>query len=236
MDAVKRKFLSLAKIKANQQNPRVISESKLKKLINSLLVFPQMMSLRPITVDDENYVLGGNMRLTALGRIAQMSWEELKSHVEALPEFADLPDGGKAVLDFWETFLSKPQAEVQFASQMTESERKQFIIKDNVSFGDWDYDELENWDAAQLEDWGVDTQLPDFGSPEQAGGNLPPELQGQDLTPDVLEKLKGEDKTAMERVIICFKSEQKSEIAAILGVEPEKMKVVYELGEILKNK
>ena len=236
MDAVKRKFLSLAKIKANQQNPRVISESKLKKLINSLLVFPQMMSLRPITVDDENYVLGGNMRLTALGRIAQMSWEELKSHVEALPEFADLPDGGKAVLDFWETFLSKPQAEVQYASQMTESKRKQFIIKDNVSFGDWDYDELENWDAAQLEDWGVDTQLPDFGSPEQAGGNLPPELQGQDLTPDVLEKLKGEDKTAMERVIICFYSEQKSEIAAILGVEPEKMKVVYELGEILKNK
>ena len=123
MDAVKRKFLSLAKIKANQQNPRVISESKLKKLINSLLVFPQMMSLRPITVDDENDVLGGNMRLTALGRIAQMSWEELKSHVEALPEFADLPDGGKAVLDFWETFLSKPQAEVQYASQMTESER-----------------------------------------------------------------------------------------------------------------
>lgn len=234
MDAVKRKFLSLAKIKANQQNPRVISESKLKKLINSLLVFPQMMSLRPITVDDENYVLGGNMRLTALGRIAQMSWEELKSHVEALPEFADLPDGGKAVLDFWETFLSKPQAEVQYASQMTESERKQFIIKDNVSFGDWDYDELENWDAAQLEDWGVDTQLPDFGSPEQpAGNNLPPELQGLDLQPDDLAKLQGEDKVAMQRVIITFYEKDTEKICALLGLEKIE-KVVYQLRELLK--
>lgn len=172
MEKVKTKMLPLAKIKANQQNPRVISESKLKKLINSLLVFPKMMSLRPITLDDDGFVLGGNMRLTALGRIAQMTWEELHSHVESLPEFNELPDGGHAVLEFWETFLSKPQAEVQYASQLTESEKKQFIIKDNVSFGDWDYDELENWDQARLEDWGVDTQLPDFGSPESGGGQF----------------------------------------------------------------
>jgi len=79
MAEVKRKFLPLAKIKANQQNPRVISESKLKKLINSLLVFPKMMSLRPITLDDDNFVLGGNMRQTALGRIAQMKLEELQA-------------------------------------------------------------------------------------------------------------------------------------------------------------
>ena len=233
MDAVKRKLLSLAKIKANQQNPRVISESKLKKLINSLLVFPQMMSLRPITVDDDNYVLGGNMRLTALGRIAQMTWEELSAHVQALPEFADLPNDGKEVLDFWETFLSKPQAEVQYASQMTESERKQFIIKDNVSFGDWDYDELENWDAAQLEDWGVDTQLPDFGSPEKAGNNLPPELQGQDLMPESLEKIEGEDRTAMQRVIICYYEQDAHKVADLLGIDKID-KVMYRLEELGK--
>ena len=64
MEKVKTKMLPLAKIKANQQNPRVISESKLKKLINSLLVFPKMMSLRPITLDDDGFVLGGNMRLS----------------------------------------------------------------------------------------------------------------------------------------------------------------------------
>lgn len=171
MEKFKSKVLALAKIKANQQNPRVISESKLKKLINSLLVFPKMMSLRPITLDDDGYVLGGNMRLTALGRIAQMTFEELQAHVESLPEYADMQAGQQqALIEYWETFLSKPQAEVQYASQLTESEKKQFIIKDNVSFGDWDYDELENWDAVQLEDWGVDTQLPDFGNAEQSGG------------------------------------------------------------------
>ena len=89
MGEVKRKFLPLKRIKANQQNPRVISESKLKKLINSLLVFSKMMSLRTITIDDDNYVLGGNMRLTALGRIAQMTPEELHIHIESLPEYGD---------------------------------------------------------------------------------------------------------------------------------------------------
>lgn len=236
MDTVKRKFLPLAKIKANQQNPRVISESKLKKLINSLLVFPKMMSLRPITIDDDGYVLGGNMRLTALGRIAQMTWEELLAHLESLPEYNELPDGGHAVIEFWEKFLSKPQAEVQYASKMTKSERQQFIIKDNVSFGDWDYDELENWDAAKLDEWGVDTLMPDFGSPENGGGNLPPELQGQDLLPEDLEKIQGDDKTAMQRVILCYREGEAEKVAELLGLTADdlKRKVVYRYEELVK--
>ena len=232
MEKVKTKMLPLAKIKANQQNPRVISESKLKKLINSLLVFPKMMSLRPITLDDNNCVLGGNMRQTALGRIAQMTPEELHSLIESLPEFNELPENKqKEVMDFWDAFLNKPQAEVQYASDLTDSEKKQFIIKDNVSFGDWDYDELENWDAAQLEDWGVDTLLPDFGGPESGGGNLPPELQGKDLTPDGLEKLHGDDNTAMERVIICYYKDEEEKLAALLGLEKIE-KVVYNYKEL----
>lgn len=235
---VKRKFMPLAKIKANQQNPRVISESKLKKLINSLLVFPKMMSLRPITLDDDNCVLGGNMRQTALGRIAQMTLEELHSHIESLTEYNELPGEKKrGVMEFWDNFLNKPQAEVQYASQLTESEKQQFIIKDNVSFGDWDYDELENWDSARLDDWGVDTQLPDFGSAEQSwGGNLPPELQGKDLTPDDLEKLQGDDKTAMQRIILCYKEDEVQGVAELLGVSLEVLskKVVYTYEELKK--
>lgn len=180
MGEIKRKFLPLKRIKANQQNPRVISESKLKKLINSLLVFPKMMSLRPITIDDDSYVLGGNMRLTALGRIAQMTPEELHSHIESLPEYGELPeDKQKDVMEFWDSFLNKPQAEVQYASKMTESEKQQFIIKDNVSFGDWDYDELENWDSARLEDWGLDMTMPDFGQAATYGQD---NIGGKDVT------------------------------------------------------
>lgn len=234
MSEVKRKFLPLAKIKANQQNPRVISESKLKKLINSLLVFPRMMSLRPITLDDENCVLGGNMRQTALGRIAQMTPEELHSHIESLPEYNELPEQKqREVMDFWDAFLNKPQAEVQYASDMTESEKQQFIIKDNVSFGDWDYDELENWDSVKLEEWGVDMQLPDFGSPENGGGNLPPELQGQDLTPEELEKLQGDDKTLKERVIIVYSENEAEQVAQMLGIEKVD-RVTYRFQELNK--
>lgn len=164
MEKFKTKVLPLSKIKSNQQNPRVISESRLKKLINSLLVFPSMLSLRPIVVDDNNIILGGNMRQTALSRISQMTMEEVVAQLETLPEYIELPDeGGQKVREFWEAFLNKPQAEVLYASQLTEGEKQQFIIKDNVSFGDWDYDELENWDSAKLEDWGVDMMLPDFG-------------------------------------------------------------------------
>ena len=66
------------------------------------------------------------------------------------------------------------------------------------------------------------------------GGNLPNELEGQDLMPDVLEKIEGEDRTAMQRVIICYYPEQLQKIAELLGVEADKMKVVYELSELMK--
>lgn len=235
MEKFKTKVLPLSKIKANQQNPRVISESRLKKLINSLLVFPAMLSLRPIVIDDNNVILGGNMRQTALSRISQMTSEELLAQLETLPEYNELPDGGAAVREYWEAFLNKPQAEVIYASELTESEKQQFVIKDNVSYGDWDYDELENWEAAKLESWGVDTQLPDFGNGEVGGGNLPAELQGQDLLPDGLEKLQGEDKTAMQRVIICYKEAEADKVAAFLGVDKIE-KVVYHYSELVGEK
>lgn len=238
MEKFKTKVLPLSKIKANQQNPRVISESRLKKLINSLLVFPAMLSLRPIVIDDNNVILGGNMRQTALSRISQMTWDEVLAQLETLPEYNDLPDGGAAVREYWEEFLNKPQVEVVYASQLSETEKQQFIIKDNVSFGDWDYDELENWDAAKLESWGVDTALPDFGNGETGGGNLPVELQGLDLLPDGLEKLQGEDKVAMQRVILCYKEEELEAVATFLGLTPDelKKKVVYHYNEIINGK
>lgn len=164
MAKFKKVVLPLSQIKANQQNPRIISESKLKKLINSLLVFPKMLSLRPITVEDDYFVLGGNMRQTALGRIAQMNPDEIKSYIAKLPEYKVMTeDEQEETVKFWLKFIRKPMVEVQVADGLTDEEKQQFVIKDNVSFGDWDYDELENWDSDKLDAWGVDTSLPDFG-------------------------------------------------------------------------
>ena len=229
MEKFKTKVLPLSKIKANQQNPRVISESRLKKLINSLLVFPAMLSLRPIVIDDNNIILGGNMRQTALSRISQMTWDEVLAQLETLPEYNELPDGGAAVREYWEAFLNKPQAEVIYASELSESEKQQFIIKDNVSYGDWDYDELENWDAAKLSDWGVDVELPDFGTANEA--NLPPELQGQDLDAEELPKIVGKNETAMERIILVYPKDKEEVVAKMLHLETI-TKVVYNLNEL----
>lgn len=231
MAEFKKKMLLLSKIKANQQNPRIISESKLKKLINSLLIFPKMLNLRPIVVGYDNFVLGGNMRLLALSRIAQMTFEELQAHLETLPGFNDLEEGGHEVLEYWEQFLNKPQTEVVCADSLTNEEKLQFIIKDNVSFGDWDYDELEHWDEAKLDSWGVDTLLPDFG--QSGGGTLPPELEGQDLTPDELQKLEGEDNTDKKRIIISYYPEQENQLLSLLGIK-EITKITYDFEEILK--
>ncbi|MBO7330397.1 MAG: site-specific DNA-methyltransferase, partial [Alistipes sp.] len=120
MEKFKTKMLPLKKIKANQQNPRIISESRLQKLINSLLVFPRMLSLRPIVIEGGAVILGGNMRLTALSRIAQMNEEEVMARLESLPEYNDLPDGGAAVREYWQEFLNKPQAEVVIADDLSE--------------------------------------------------------------------------------------------------------------------
>ena len=232
MREYKKKVLPLNKIKANQDNPRTISESKLKKLVNSLLVFPKMMLLRPITVDENNFVLGGNMRQTALGRIAQMTLEELQALIETLPEFNELPDGGHEVLEFWEQFLQRPQVEVQIAEGLSDEEKKQFIIKDNVSFGDWDYDELENWDQDKLEGWGVDTLMPDFGQ-ETGGGNLPPELQGVDIEPAVLDDVENEDLEEGLRVIIVYRKEEAEQITEFLGLNKIE-KITYQFSELKK--
>jgi len=120
--------MKLSKLKGNPSNPRIIKDDKFKKLVKSINDFPKMMALRPIVVDENFIVQGGNMRLKALQEIG----------------FKDIPDE-------W----------VKQVKDLSEDEKKQFIIKDNVGFGEWDWDDLaNNWDAEQLTEWGLD--IPNF--------------------------------------------------------------------------
>jgi DNA modification methylase len=120
--------MKLNKLKGNPNNPRIIKDDKFKKLVKSINDFPKMMALRPIVVDENFIVQGGNMRLKALQEIG----------------FKDIPDE-------W----------VKQVADLNEDEKKQFIIKDNVGFGEWDWDDLaNNWDAEQLTEWGLD--IPNF--------------------------------------------------------------------------
>lgn len=159
----------LTQIKVNNENPRTITSDKLTKLTNSLLVFPKMLSIRPIVVDDKMVALGGNMRLQALKSIAKMTPEELGERLATIPDYLKKDMGEKeSIARHWEAWLLKPVVEIIKASDLTEDERKQFIIKDNVAFGSWDYDMLANgFDESSLADWGMDVwQQPASFMPE----------------------------------------------------------------------
>ncbi len=113
--------LSINKIKPNAVNPRYIKDHKFKKLVKSIKNFPEMLEKRPIIVDENLIVLGGNMRL--------------KASIEA------------GLKEVW----------IDIAEGWTEEQKKEFIIKDNLGFGEWDWDILGNeWNVKQLEDWGLD--------------------------------------------------------------------------------
>ena len=118
------KKVKITEVISNPNNPRLIKDDKFKKLVKSIQEFPDMLNVRPIVVNKDMVVLGGNMRLKA---IKEAGIKEIN---------VDIVD--------W-----------------NEQQQKEFIVKDNVGYGEWDWDDLaNNWDALELTDWGLD--IPNF--------------------------------------------------------------------------
>ena len=112
--------VKISDVKSNPNNPRIIKDEKFHKLVESLKDFPEMAKVRPVVVNQDFVILGGNMRLKAM---KEAGWKEVPVEV------------------------------VDWA----EEQQREFIIKDNVGFGEWDWEMLANeWDAEDLEKWGVD--------------------------------------------------------------------------------
>ena len=113
--------LKINELQANEENPRIIKEDKFKKLVKSIKEFPEMLELRPIVIDENNIILGGNMRYKAC----------IEAGLKEVP--------------------------VKMAKDLTEEQKQEFIIKDNVGYGEWDWDILGNeWKTNVLDDWGLD--------------------------------------------------------------------------------
>tara|TARA_R100000935_G_scaffold52446_1_gene79621 strand:+ start:282 stop:878 length:597 start_codon:yes stop_codon:yes gene_type:complete len=113
--------VKISKVKGNPSNPRIIKNDKFKKLVKSIKEFPEMLKLRPIIVDEDFMVLGGNMRL--------------KASKEA------------GLKEVW----------IDVAEGLTEEQKKEFIVKDNVGFGEWDWAMLGNeWNTIKITEWGLD--------------------------------------------------------------------------------
>lgn len=152
--------VQLTAIKSNDDNPRNISGHKLDSLIDSILIFPKMLTLRPIVADKDVTVLGGNMRLKALEMIAELSDDEITERFEKLSEYAKKSDSEqKELLSYWSAWKEKQDVEIVRADKLSEQEQNEFIIKDNIAFGVWDYGVLDGWDSEQLAEWGLDVSF-----------------------------------------------------------------------------
>tara|TARA_R100000988_G_scaffold1626_1_gene1709 strand:+ start:1200 stop:2369 length:1170 start_codon:yes stop_codon:yes gene_type:complete len=144
--------IDIDKIKMNNENPRVIKDNKFKKLVKSIKDFPEMLEKRPLVIDENNVVLGGNMRLKAL--------EHLK-------------------------YKKVPVIQV---TDWSEEKKKEFIIKDNVGFGEWDFDILANeWDTEKLNEWGLDFDFKIEPEVEEDDYNEPDDLKVDVVLGDLIE-------------------------------------------------
>jgi DNA modification methylase len=115
------KKFKISEVKLNPNNPRLIKDDKFEKLVKSIKEFPEMLDIRPIVVNKDMVILGGNMRFKACK----------EAGLKEIP--------------------------VIVADNLTEEQQREFLIKDNTSGGEWDFEMLANeWDNEQLEEWGLD--------------------------------------------------------------------------------
>jgi hypothetical protein len=179
---MKTELVSIKLVKSNPNNPRIIKDDKFAKLVASIKEFPKMLEIRPIVVNDDMIVLGGNMRLKAC----------IHAGLKEVP--------------------------IIKVTDLTEQEQKQFIIKDNVSGGEWDWSMLANeWDVTELEDWGLSV----------GGFDLNSDDLGEEFT------LPDGDKAPFQQMTFTLADEQAEQIKN--AIEDIKKTEEYKYAETMGN-
>lgn len=216
-------IVKLSQVQANAANPRSISGAQFQRLVDSLLVLPKMLELRPIVVDATMTALGGNMRYRALCAIADMSYDAIGNRLAQLPDFVKKPKPEQeALLNRWLTWRDAPTAVILRADRLTDAEAREFIIKDNVGFGEWDYDALANeWDEAELKDWGLDVWQPDDeGLDEDADLEAQEDNYSDEDTDNAPTRCKAGDLWLLgEHRLLCGDSTKSEDVDRLMGGE-----------------
>jgi hypothetical protein len=174
----------------NTENPRIIKDDKFKKLVQSIKDFPEMLEIRPIVVNNEMMILGGNMRLKAIQEIGLKEVPIIK------------------------------------AENLTEQQQREFLIKDNVGFGEWDWDALANdWEYKELVDWALD--VPKMLDPEQFGEDF--SLADGDKSPfqQITFTLADEQATQIKNAIADIKLTEEYKYMETLGNENSNGNALY---------
>tara|TARA_R110000822_G_scaffold205419_3_gene341961 strand:+ start:9468 stop:10091 length:624 start_codon:yes stop_codon:yes gene_type:complete len=136
--------IKISKVKGNPKNPRIIKNDKFRTLKNSIRTMPGYMKLRPVIIDKDMMVLGGNMRLKASIDLGKKEiWTDMFTQ-------ADSDDMNRIAVE--------EERETKTYLEYCEA----IIIKDNVTSGEWDWDMLGNeWDNTKLGEWGMDVWQPE---------------------------------------------------------------------------
>lgn len=196
--------IPLSALRLNDGNPRVIKDHKFQKLVKSILTFPEMLSLREIVTDETTSVLGGNMRLRAMLHIAQMTEQELS---QTLRQY-----GAERHTDYWLAWHDKPMADVKVAEGLTDEQKKEFIVKDNVGYGEWDVEELSDWGLDLPIDWenGIDSENADLTAEED-------DFDENEVTESVVKA--GEIWQLGRHRLMCGDSTSESDVARLMDGE-----------------
>ena len=174
----------ISAIKRNPNNPRILKDDKFAKLTQSIKDFPQMLDIRPIVVNDDMIVLGGNMRLKACKEAGLKEVPVIK------------------------------------VKDLTEEQQREFIIKDNVGFGEWDWDLLANeWDTDLLEDWGLEL---DFNPEDDDNAGLTDEDDVPEVTEVPVSKV-GDIWLLGEHRVMCGDSTNGGDVALLMNGEKADM-------------
>jgi len=175
-------LVNINEVKENPENPRLIKDGKFKKLVKSIKEFPRMLEIRPIVVNDQMIVLGGNMRLKAC-------------------KAAGLK----------EVWIIK-------ALDLTPEQQKEFVIKDNTGYGEWDWEALkEGWDLNILADWGLD--LPEDQKPKKEAKD-----DGYEIPQKISERIKLGDLIEIgPHRLLCGSATESSDVQKLMADKKAKM-------------
>jgi hypothetical protein len=202
-------------VKLNPNNPRLIKDDKFKKLVQSIKDFPEMLNIRPIVVNQDMIILGGNMRYKACKEAGLKEIPIIKT-------------------------------------DLTEEQQREFLIKDNTSGGEWDFEILANeWDSEQLEAWGLDLpivkdlneeDLFDIEIPFYTPSSIVPdinELANLDKTKNLIDKINSlrvsdELKEVLKARASFFTDFNFQKIADFYSIQDENIKEVFkDLGLVI---
>lgn len=169
-------IVKITEIKPNPNNPRTIDKVKFDLLVKSIQEFPSMLELRPIIVNSDMMVLGGNMRLKAC----------IKVGLKEVP--------------------------IIIADNLTEEQQREFLIKDNVGFGEWNWEQLANdWDIELLSDWGLEIPIEVFEEPEQ-------EIESESITKNITLKYTIDEAGRIENELYMIDSTLEGAVQRLLEI------------------